>query len=190
MANENTSRRRRNRGARHLEEEDDHLRRRLASLSRASHRISSNLDPTTVLQDIVDAACDLISARYGALAVFDSSGSIQQFVTRGITEAERERVGGIPQGKGLLGLLQTVQKPLRLSDLSTHPQSVDFPPHHPAMKSFLGAPIRDEEEHLGNLYLTEKDGAIEFTEEDEDLIVMFASQAAMAIRNARQFLAL
>ena len=128
--------------------------------------------------------------RYGALAVFDSSGSIQQFVTRGITEAERERVGGIPQGKGLLGLLQTVQKPLRLSDLSTHPQSVDFPPHHPAMKSFLGAPIRDEEEHLGNLYLTEKDGAIEFTEEDEDLIVMFASQAAMAIRNARQFLAL
>ncbi len=176
---------RKDREVQNLTEENERLRSRLSMLSRLSLQITSSLDLSTALQEIVDAACELIGARYGALGIFDASGHIQEFITHGVTPEEREHIGNLPQGLGLLGLLQQLQQPMRLGDLSRHPRSVGFPSNHPSMKTFLGVPIRYGEEPLGNLYLTEKEGGEEFTPEDENLLVLFASQAAMAIRNAR-----
>ncbi len=173
-----------------LRRENERLRRRLSRLSDLSRRITSSLDLATVLQDIVDAACNLVGARYGAVAVFYDSGQVRAFVTHGITESQRKQLGDLPEGLGLLGVLHQEQRPLRLADLSKHPQSIGFPPNHPPMKSFLGAPIRLDGEPLGNLYLTEKLGGAEFTEEDEDILVLFASHAALAIHNAQQYEAL
>ncbi len=173
-----------------LRRENRRLRERLSQLSNLSRRITSSLDLGTVLQDIVDAASDLTGARYGAVAVFDDAGQVRTFVTHGITESQREKLGNLPKGLGLLGVLHQDQMPLRLADLSTHPQSIGFPPNHPPMKSFLGAPIRLDGEPLGSLYLTEKLGEVEFTAEDEDVLVLFASHAALAIHNAQQYEAL
>ncbi|HLF03983.1 MAG TPA: ATP-binding protein, partial [Dehalococcoidia bacterium] len=170
---------------RNLREENDRLRGRLALLSRLSLRITASLDLSTALQEVVEAACALTGARYGALGIFDDAGRVQQFVTHGVTVEERERIAHLPQGLGLLGLLHQLQQPLRLSDLSQHHRSVGFPANHPPMKTFLGVPLRHGDEGLGNLYLTEKEGGQEFTPEDESLLVLFASQAAMAIWNAR-----
>ena len=164
-----------------------HLRYRIGRLSDLNRKIMSNLEVSSVLEDIVDAACELTEARYGAMAVFDESGGVQAFVTHGISAEESERLGDPPKGLGLLGLLQHEQKPVRLADLSKHPCSVGFPPNHPPMKSFLGAPVRLGDQSFGNLYLTEKIGSAEFTPEDEDALVLFASQAALAIHNAQQF---
>ena len=173
-----------------LRKENERLHERLSHLSDLSRRITSSLELTAVLQDIVEAACDLAGARYGAMGVFDASGRVQTFVTHGITPEQRELLGDLPKGLGLLGVLQQDQKPLRLADISKHPRSIGFPPGHPPMKSFLGAPVRLGEEPLGNLYLTEKVAGAEFTPEDEEILVLFASQAALAIRNAQQFEAL
>ena len=173
-----------------LRRENERLNQRLGQLSRLSHRICSSLELSVALQDIVDSACDLTGARYGALGVFDESGRIETFVTYGLTDSERERLGDLPRGLGLLGLLKDEQRPLRIADLSMHPRSVGFPPHHPPMKSFLGAPLTLGETSLGNLYLTEKMGAEEFALEDEDALVLFASHAALAINNAKQYAAL
>jgi PAS domain S-box-containing protein len=170
-----------------LRDEVARLRERLALLSDLSREIGVSLDQPTVLQAVVDSACRLTSARYGALAVFDETGSVLQFVTHGVTPEEREGMGSPPVGRGLLGWLQHSQEPLRLSDLGSHPQSSGFPPGHPPMKSFLGVPIRDGDEALGNIYLTEKSGQPEFSQDDEDLLIHFADQAAIAIRNARRF---
>ncbi len=172
---------------RDLVEENERLRRRLSLLSQLSRHISSNLDPRTILRDIVESACQLTSARYGALGIFDKSGRISEFVTHSVTAEERERIGPPPQGLGILGLLEHTQRPLRLADLSRHPRSVGFPPGHPPMKTFLGAPIRYRDEHLGNLYLTEKAEGQEFTAEDEDLLVLFAAQAGAAVHNAQLY---
>ena len=170
-----------------LEAENRRLRQRISQLSDVSRRITSSLDLAVVLQEVVDAACALTGARYGALAAFDDSGRIQRFATHGITPQEQARVGDPPQGLGLLGWLQHLQQPLRLADLSRHPRSVGFPPNHPPMATFLGAPIRHGDEPLGNLYLTEKASGAEFTAEDERLVVLFAAQAAAAIHNAHLF---
>ena len=161
-----------------IRKENEQLRKRLSQLSALGQRITSSLELPIVLQDIVAAAADLVGARYGALAVFDDSGRLRTFITHGITAEQRERLGPLPKGLGLLGLLHQDQKTLRLSDLSAHPRSVGFPPNHPPMKSFLGDPIRLDSEPLGSLYLTEKIDGIEFTAEDEDVLVLFASQAA------------
>lgn len=168
-------------GVQSLKEENRLLRGQVSLLSDLSLRISSSLDLSTVLQRVVEAACDLTGARYGALAVFDSDGRIAQFFTHGISHAGRERIGHSPRGLGLLGQLQG---PLRLADLSQHPSSAGFPPNHPAMKTFLGVPLGYRDESLGNLYLTEKQGGLAFTEGDEALLLLFAAQAALAIRNA------
>jgi signal transduction histidine kinase len=167
-----------------LRDENALLRERLSSLSRLSVRITSSLDLPVVLQEAVDAACELTAARYGALGVFDAAGKIRDFITHGVTPEERRRIGDPPKGSGLLGWLEHVQEPLRLADLAQHPRSAGFPPNHPPMKSFLGAPIRLGEARLGNLYLTEKAGERPFTQEDEELLVLFAAQAAVAIHNA------
>lgn len=169
-----------------LRAETERLRQRLLLLSRLSRHIASSLELPTVLQYVVDGACELTGARYGALAIFSGeSHHIAQLVTHGISEEERARIGVLPEGLGLLGWLQSIQEPLRLGDLNQHPRAVGFPPHHPPMKTFLGAPVRHGDVALGNLYLTEKAGGREFTPEDESLLVLFAAQAAMAIRNAQ-----
>ena len=168
-------------------QEKSRLGGRLELLSRLSRRITSTLEPDAVVQDILDAACDLTSARYEALAVFEADGRIRHFATHGVTLHERERIGDPPMGVGILGLLQEIQEPLLLADLTQHARSVGFPPGHPPMKTFLGVPIRYGDESLGNLYLTEKEDGQEFTAEDRDLLTMFAAQGAMAINNARRF---
>jgi PAS domain S-box-containing protein len=170
-----------------LRSENDRLRRQLAKLSQLGLQITSSLDLSTVLQQVVDAACELTGAQYGALGLFDHGGHIHQFITHGISPEERERIGDLPQGLGILGWLHHLQQPLRLADLSQHPRSVGFPPNHPPMKSFLGAPLSYQEENLGTLYLTEKTGQQEFTPEDEHLLLLFASQAALSILNAHRF---
>ena len=163
----------------------EHMRERFVALGTMARRMASSLNPATVLQEVVDAACELTGARYGALGTFSNDGRIIDFITHGVTDEERRRIGGLPKGLGLLGWLQQSQRPLRSADLGAHQRSVGFPPGHPAMKTFLGVPMRFEDQPLGNLYLTEKAGGEEFTEEDESLLVLLADHAAMAIHNAR-----
>lgn len=168
-----------------LLEENERLRERIFLLFQLNRQITESLDLPTVLQSVVEAACALTGARYGALAVFDARGQIGQYVTHGLSNEDRQRIGSLPQGRGLLRWLQHTSEPLRIPDVSQHPQSAGFPPGHPRMRSFLGVPIRLADASLGNLYLTEKVGASEFTPEDEGMLILLAAQAAMAIRNAR-----
>jgi signal transduction histidine kinase len=178
---------RRDREIRNLRQENAQLRERLLLLSSLSRRIAASLDLQTVFQEVVDSACELTGARYGALAIFAASAKIEQFITHGMSDEEVHRIGSLPEGLGILGWLQNVQEPIRLGDLGKHPRSSGFPPNHPPMKTFLGAPIRHGDDSLGNVYLTEKTGGAEFTPEDENLLVLFAAQAAMAIRNAQLY---
>ncbi len=170
-----------------LRRENEALRDRLSGLSEASLRISRSLDLDTVLQGVIDGACSLTRARYGALVAFDDSGSIETLITSGVTPEERPRFGDLPKGLGLLKYLNEIEEPLRLADIASHPRSVGFPKGHPPMKTFLGTPVLHLGERLGNIYLTEKEGGREFTLEDEETLIMFASQAGMAIVNARRY---
>lgn len=170
-----------------LRRDNNLLRARLNLLCGLASKINSSLDPETVLQEIIDSACELTSARYGALGIFDQNGHVTKFITHGVSDDIRERIGDFPTGLGLLGWLQQSQEPLRLSDLGDHPESAGFPANHPSMKSFLGVPIRTSQESLGNLYLTEKSDGQEFSLDDEEILVSFADQAAMAIRNADRY---
>ena len=163
------------------------LRTRLSKLSEASLRVSETLDVNTVLREVIDNARDLTDARYGALLTYDQSEGIQDFITSGLTEDEIERLNVLPKGLGLLGYMNEMREPLRLAEISSHPKSVGFPENHPPMKTFLGMPIRHRGEHVGNIYLTEKEGGREFTNEDQDVLVMFASQAGAAVFNARRY---
>ncbi|MYB47988.1 MAG: response regulator [Dehalococcoidia bacterium] len=164
--------------------EVDRLRSRLAMMSEVSRRVTQSWDLNTVLQAAVDGARSLTDARYGAVGVLDDSGRIREFITSGITREQRRLLGEPPKGLGVLGYLNEVQEPVRLTDLTQHSHSVGFPENHPPMTTFLGVPIRHLGEPVGNIYLTEKEGAEEFSEEDEETLVMFASQAAIAIGNA------
>ena len=167
--------------------ETEALRNRLSRLSEASLRITETLDLDTILQGVIDGARSLTSARYGALLVLDDAGRMQDLVTSGMTPEERRRLGELPKGLGLLGYLSEIDGPLRLAEIASHPRSVGFPEGHPPMTTFLGAPVRHRGERLGNIYLTEKEGGQEFTPEDEETLVMFASQAALTVSNARRF---
>ena len=169
------------------EHENEKLRDRLSKLSDASLRITASLDLDTTLQAVIDGACSLTDARYGALLVFNDDESVGRFLASGIGYEEQQLIGSWPTAVGLLGHLRDVQKPVRLQDLASHPASKGFPENHPEMKTFLGAPIRHQSELFGCIYLTEKEGGRQFTSEDEDVIVMFASQAAMAISNALKY---
>ena len=170
-----------------LRRENEALRDRLSGLSEASLRISRSLDLDTVLQGVIDGACSLTRASYGALVAFDDSGDIETIITSGVTPEERPRFGDLPKGLGLLKYLNEIEGPLRLADIASHPRSVGFPEGHPPMKTFLGTPVLHLGERLGNIYLTEKEGGREFTPDDEETLVMFASQAGMAIVNARRY---
>ena len=158
---------------------------RLRRLVEAGILINAERSLDAVLQTVVDSARDVIGARYAALGVVDSNRTeLGQFVTSGMTREERERLGAPPSGKGILGMLLTDPRPVRLADLGSHPRAHGFPPHHPPMTSFLGVPIQGRRGVIGNLYLTEKVGGPEFTEEDEAVAVLLAASAAVAIENA------
>ena len=156
-------------------------------MSEVSRRINQSWDLNTVLQEVVDGARSLTDARYGVVGVFDDSGRNREFITSGITPEQRQLLGEPPRGLGVLDFLNEVQGPLRLADLTQHSHSVGFPENHPPMKTFLGVPIRHQGEPVGNIYLIEKEDAEEFSEEDEETLVMFASQAAIAIGNAVRY---
>ncbi|WP_326834993.1 GAF domain-containing sensor histidine kinase [Amycolatopsis rhabdoformis] len=148
--------------------------------------VASGLELDTTLRRIVQAAVDLGEARYGALGVL-GDGGLAQFVYLGIDAGTRERIGHLPEGHGLLGLVIDDAKPLRLEEISSHPASVGFPANHPPMHSFLGVPVRVREEVFGNLYLTEKKGADAFTDDDEVVLQALAAAAGIAIENAHLY---
>ncbi len=162
-------------------------RKQLQAVNTAGLALASELDRDEVLQRVADQARSVANAKYAALAVFDEEGMVATFTTSGITPEERARIGPPPRGLGLLGHLQKERRPLRLRDLHQHPSSVGFPKDHPPMRSFIGMPILLRGEPLGNLYLTEKQGAEEFTSDDAEALETLAAQAAIAIENARLY---
>jgi len=150
--------------------------------------LTSELSLDAVLQKLVESAAELTDARYAALGVINEDRSgLERFVYTGLDEDARARIGELPRGRGILGLLIKEAASLRLHDLKDHPQSVGFPPNHPPMKSFLGVPIALRGVAYGNLYLTEKAGGADFTEEDQELVELLAAQAAVAVENARLY---
>ncbi|MCY4529245.1 MAG: response regulator [Chloroflexi bacterium] len=167
--------------------EIDRLRTRVAKMSEVSRRITESWDLDAVLQEVVDGARSLTDAQYGAVEVFDDPGRGREFVNSGITPEERQLLGNLSQVLEILGYPNEIREPLRLADLNQHSRSVGFPENHSTMKAFLGAPIRHLGEPVGNIYLTEKEGGGEFSEEDEETLVMFASQAAIVIGNALRY---
>jgi signal transduction histidine kinase len=161
---------------------------RWRSLIDAGIAVTSELSLDAVLQKIVESAAELTGSKYAALGVIDRSGhALERFLTTGIDPETHERIGDLPRGRGILGVLIHEARPLRLHDLTADPRAVGFPPHHPLMQSFLGVPIILRGVAYGNLYLTEKEGGEDFTGEDEELVSMLAAQAAVAIENARLY---
>ncbi|MGZ3144119.1 GAF domain-containing protein [Lentzea chajnantorensis] len=149
--------------------------------------VASGLELDSTLQRIVQAAVDLVGARYGALGVLGTRDDLSEFVHVGVDAETSAKMGHLPEGKGLLGLLIKDPTPLRLHDLARHDMSVGFPPNHPPMHSFLGVPVRVRDEVFGNLYMTEKIDAAEFTADDEAVLQALAAAAGIAIDNARLF---
>ena len=159
-------------------------RDRKDALLEAGLTLASELSLPAVLQRIVDLAVQVTDARYGALGVIGEDGGLVEFVTTGLTARQRKEIGAPPHGRGLLGYLITHPHSLRVRSITKHPISVGFPPHHPRMTSFLGAPITAMGKVYGNIYLTEKRNAEEFSPEDETSLVVLATQAGIAIANA------
>ena len=160
--------------------------RQLRKLLDAVMSITADLDLATVLERIVEAAKELAGARYAALGVLDPSGTyLSQFITVGLDEHHRKLIGELPKGHGILGLLILDPKPLRLPDLTEHPDSFGFPLNHPHMRGFLGVPLFVRGEVYGNLYLTDKEDGDGFSDIDEELAVSLAAAAAVTIDNAR-----
>jgi signal transduction histidine kinase len=162
-------------------------RDRVHALLEAVVAVGSQLDLETVLRQIVEAAIGLVNARYGALGVIGESGKMAEFVPVGLDEDEIARIHHWPEGRGLLGLLISDPRPLRMTDIARHPGSVGFPAGHPPMRSFLGVPVRIRQEIFGNLYLTEKANGAQFDEEDEVVVIALAAAAGVAIENARLY---
>src|SRR3954470_6241221 len=158
---------------------------RASALLQAGLTLASELDLPAVLRRIIELATELTDAKYGALGVLGPDRRIVEFVTTGIDPHVRAGIGDLPIGRGILGALIDEAKTLRLPDISQDPRSFGFPPNHPPMRSFLGAPVTARGRVFGNIYLTEKRGANEFTKEDERTIEVLAAQAGVAIQNAR-----
>jgi PAS domain S-box-containing protein len=159
-------------------------------MSSAIIAITGELSLENVLNRIVELARSVAGARYAALGVPGQNGELESFITTGIGPAEHAAIGELPRGRGVLGTLITEQRSMRMRDISKHPDSVGFPPNHPPMRSFLGVPITARGNVLGNLYLTEKRFADEFTAEDERLVELLARHAAVAIENAHLYASL
>ncbi|WP_407676333.1 GAF domain-containing sensor histidine kinase [Plantactinospora alkalitolerans] len=162
-------------------------RERLRALLDAVVGLSADLDLRSTLERIVAAACRLAGARYAALGVVGPDRQLTEFITHGIDARTQARIGDLPHGRGVLGLLIADPRPVRMPDITRHPQSYGFPPNHPPMHGFLGAPIRIRDQVFGNLYLAEKQGASEFTDDDEEIVVALAAAAGVIIENARLF---
>nr|WP_281070285.1 GAF domain-containing sensor histidine kinase [Paeniglutamicibacter kerguelensis] len=160
---------------------------RLQGLLSAVITISQELSLTAVLQHMIQSACKLMDAKYGALGVIREGKEVSHFITEGIEPELAERIGPLPTGHGVLGVLIDEPQPIRLDDLHDHPASVGFPTFHPPMQSFLGVPILVHNVVFGNLYLTEKRHGKTFTADDEDLAVVLAAAAGLAIENAKLF---
>ncbi|ONH62102.1 histidine kinase [Frankia sp. CcI49] len=160
---------------------------RLRSLLRAHRAVAADLSLEVVLRRIAEAACELVDARYGALGVIARDGRMEQFIHVGMDADLVRRIGHLPRGEGVLGLLTADPRPVRLDDIAAHDHAVGFPPGHPPMRTFLGVPIKVRSEVFGNLYLTEKRGGRRFTAQDEELVLALAASAGVAIENARLF---
>jgi two-component system sensor histidine kinase DevS len=162
-------------------------RDRLNGLLEAMLVVTSGLDLEATLRSIVNTATNFVDARYGALEVHDRANRVPEFVYAGVDEDTVRRIGQLPQGFGVVGLLIDDPKPLRLDDIADHPAAVGFPPHHPPMRTFLGVPVGVHDEVFGTLYLTEKANGRPFTEDDEVLVQALAVAAGIAIANARLY---
>jgi len=162
----------------------EQLEERLAALHRASLELVSDLSLDTVLERIVTLAREQVGAKYAALGVVDSKGKLVRFIHSGMSPVEISMIPSYPSGKGLLGLPLRERKPVRVHEISEHPLSTGFPKGHPQMHSFLGAPILRGNQHLGQIYLTDKIEHFEFTEGDERVLEILAAYAAIAIANA------
>ena len=173
-----------------MKEADEHqreiteLRERLTRLSEASLRVNESLDPDTVLQEVMDSARSLTDARFGGITAFDESGRLLEFITSGMPPEEQQRMLDLPEGPALFEYFSSIQGSLRFGDVASQMRSLGFPDL--PIKTLLGAPMRHRGEHVGNLYVAEKEGGREFTREDEETLVMFASQATMVVVNARR----
>jgi two-component system, NarL family, sensor histidine kinase DevS len=163
----------------------EQLQERLIALHQASLELVKDVSLETLLERIASVACEQAGARYAALGVLDDDGKLAKFITVGMTEKQIKRIAHPPTGRGLIGELMNADTPLRLPIIQDHQRSVGFPPNHPHMVSFLGVPIRVGDKQLGQIYLTEKIEASEFSFDDERIIQMLATYAGAAIQNAR-----
>ncbi|MGZ6790675.1 MAG: GAF domain-containing protein, partial [Mycobacteriaceae bacterium] len=163
------------------------VRGRMDGLVEALLAVSSGLELDSTLRQIVTVAVGLVDARFGALGVLGEDGMLTEFVNVGMDEVTREVIGPLPTGHGVLGVVMELGKPLRLDDISVHPESVGFPVGHPPMRTFLGVPIRARGKLFGRLYLTEKNNGEVFTEDDEVVLVALANTAGIAVDNARLY---
>lgn len=145
----------------------------------------SELDLEALLQRVADLAREVIGAKYAAVGVVGDRGELRRFIYSGIDHETADRIGELPKGRGVLGIIVEEDRPLRLREVSEHPRSYGFPEHHPPMHTFLGVPITVRGKVFGRLYLTEKHGGVEFTKDDERMAMTFAAQAGVAIENAR-----
>lgn len=178
-----------------VQERELEIRRRslqLAALHDAAIALTTETELQTVLQKVVDLAHNLVGARYGALGVLEEEGLfIEQFITVGITPEQRALMGDFPRGHGLLGALIREGRPIRIPNIAADTRSTGFPPNHPAMQSLLGVPIRFKGRVIGDLYMTDKQAAdgsiVPFTAQDQEVLEMFATQAAIAIENAQLY---
>jgi signal transduction histidine kinase len=161
---------------------------RLRELIEASVALTAELSLDALLQKLVETAAALTGARYAALGVIDETGAgLERFVTTGIDPSAHAAIGDLPRGRGILGVLIHDARPLRLAQIGGGARSAGFPPNHPPMESFLGVPVMLRGVAYGNLYLTDKAGEAEFTAADEEIVILLAAQAAVAIENARLY---
>jgi signal transduction histidine kinase len=156
-----------------------------AALDAAVRGIAALVSVDDVLQVIVDRVRPLVGAQYAALGIVDANGRIERFITSGMDDETRRRIGALPEGHGMLGLIIRENRSFRIADINTDPRRYGFPPNHPPMKSFLGVPITIKGISLGRLYLTNKVGSDDFSEEDRSLVETFALHAGIAMENAR-----
>ncbi len=157
---------------------------RVAELVEAAAAVAGAAELTDTLETIVETAMELTNAHYGALGVLGSHGFVSEFIHRGMDKETVSAIGQLPAGRGLLGTITRTEGPVRVDRISDHEDTAGFPPHHPAMESFLGMPIRVGDEVFGNLYLTEKDGG--FTQEDQELVQALATIGGSALATARR----
>lgn len=165
----------------------EQLEDRLIALHQASLQLVEDVSTESLLERIASVACQQVGARYAALGVLGQDGGLSQFITVGMTQNEVRRIPNHPEGKGLLGAMMNTEESIRIPEISADHRSVGFPRFHPHMHSFLGVPIRLQETQLGQIYLTDKIGSHDFTADDERIIQMLATYAAVAINNARNY---